>query len=128
MNLPDITRYAHDPRSTTLAQAVGLPVCLTMSKSRISAWYPFFGFDTNNPAIRLQFTQQLEGSIAILLLELIADGGRFQQRTYSGVGHLPSSLVPTRLTGIDFSHPSRFHPGRLRTNLLEPARDGRDLG
>ncbi|KAL8651811.1 MAG: hypothetical protein Q9210_003049 [Variospora velana] len=41
VNMPDITRYAHDLRSSTLAQAIGLPVCLTMSKSiprRVIPW------------------------------------------------------------------------------------------
>ncbi|KAL8939754.1 MAG: hypothetical protein Q9211_002601 [Gyalolechia sp. 1 TL-2023] len=31
VNIPDITRYAHDPRSSTLAQAVALPLCLTLT-------------------------------------------------------------------------------------------------
>ena len=31
INMPDITRYAHNPRSSTLAQAIFLPVCLTLT-------------------------------------------------------------------------------------------------
>lgn len=31
LSMPDITRYAHNPRSSTLAQAVGLPVCITLT-------------------------------------------------------------------------------------------------
>ncbi len=52
VSLPDITRYAHDPRSTTLAQAVGLPVCLTMSKSHPIPilLIPSLSFDTDNLA------------------------------------------------------------------------------
>ncbi|KAL8786629.1 MAG: hypothetical protein Q9213_002658 [Squamulea squamosa] len=35
VNMPDITRFARDPRSSTIAQAVGLPVALTLSE-----WMP----------------------------------------------------------------------------------------
>ncbi|KAI4120242.1 MAG: hypothetical protein LQ338_007162 [Usnochroma carphineum] len=31
VNMPDITRYAHSARSSTLAQAIALPVCLTLT-------------------------------------------------------------------------------------------------
>lgn len=31
INMPDVTRYAHNPRTSTMAQAVGLPVCLTLT-------------------------------------------------------------------------------------------------
>ena len=30
VNMPDVTRYAHNPRACTIAQAVFLPVCLTL--------------------------------------------------------------------------------------------------
>ena len=30
VNMPDITRYAHNPRTATIAQAIFLPVCLTL--------------------------------------------------------------------------------------------------
>lgn len=31
VNMPDLSRYAHNPRSATIAQAVGLPVCITLT-------------------------------------------------------------------------------------------------
>ena len=31
VNMPDITRYAHNPRTSTLAQAIGLPVCFSLT-------------------------------------------------------------------------------------------------
>lgn len=31
INMPDVTRYAHNPRTSTIAQAIGLPVCLTLT-------------------------------------------------------------------------------------------------
>lgn len=31
VNMPDITRYAHNPRTATVAQAIFLPVCLTLT-------------------------------------------------------------------------------------------------
>ncbi len=31
INMHDVTRYAHNPRSSTVAQAIGLPVCLTLT-------------------------------------------------------------------------------------------------
>jgi len=31
INMPDVTRYAHNPRSSTVAQAICLPVCLTLT-------------------------------------------------------------------------------------------------
>ena len=30
INMPDITRYAHNPRTSTIAQAIFLPVCYTL--------------------------------------------------------------------------------------------------
>lgn len=30
INMPDITRYAHNPRASVIAQAIFLPVCLTL--------------------------------------------------------------------------------------------------
>lgn len=33
VNMPDLTRYAHNPQTSTIAQAIGLPVALTLSKS-----------------------------------------------------------------------------------------------
>ena len=30
-NMPDVTRYARNPRSSTIAQAIGLPVCITLT-------------------------------------------------------------------------------------------------
>ena len=33
VNMPDLTRFARNPRSSTIAQAIGLPVALTLSKS-----------------------------------------------------------------------------------------------
>ncbi len=29
INMPDVTSYALNPRTSTIAQAIGLPVCLT---------------------------------------------------------------------------------------------------
>ena len=31
VGMPGITRYTHNPRSSTIAQAIGLPVCLTLT-------------------------------------------------------------------------------------------------
>lgn len=30
INIPDLTRYARNPRTATIAQAISLPVCMTL--------------------------------------------------------------------------------------------------